>query len=776
MKKYFNYLGIIAAAAMTLVSCAKEADNFTAEEPIKDGGEFTIVANPATKTVATPTALGATIAWDDDDTMNLYHAENGSSTYSVDGEFTIDSANPASGTFTGTVSGTLSESKTYDWYAFYPYVKAKDSPASTDKGYTAVGSKTNATQAQTGSDSKAHLSGNDYPLYGKVTGVAYNETPVFEMHHLCSYLEVVVTNNATEELVVNEVTFTAPEDIIGTFFINFADPSNIQYVSSGAKYTSDTAVLSVTGSTIPVGGSAKYYIGIKPFTVAADSDFKVSVNGYEKTIHTAKANTFQSGKIKTVNFDYDEVIEPAKTYSLYTGSMVEGDYLIVADDVAMKAAVASNRFAYNTVSIVSNSITTNDASIVWHIAPSGEYWTIYNEDAAKYAGGNETKNQGALLDAATDGAKWTITNGAEPTIVNYANTHKSVNATLRRNGTYGFACYGTSTGTMPVLYKLDVADTREDAGLAWSDTEGLAEITSVGVDYELPSLTNPHSVTISSYVSTNTSVATIAGDGTVTAHSEGTTTIKAVFDGDATYKPATVTYELEVTDSRTACATPTFTVAAGTVEAGTKVGINCATDGAIIHYTLDGTNPTEASAIYSALLTIDATTTVKAIAVKDGFKPSAVATVEYTVVLGETTGTITFGSSDVKINAASVTGDDDLGNEWTITTAGTDSFTSNAAYYQVGSSKKPAESITFTTTLPSSVNITSMSAKFGGFSGTAGTVALKVGDTTIGSGSLNATNDVVISSTSPASGAVLTVTVTGISKGVKAYYISYTYN
>ena len=175
-------------------------------------------------------------------------------------------------------------------------------------------------------------------------------------------------------------------------------------------------------------------------------------------------------------------------------------------------------------------------------------------------------------------------------------------------------------------------------------------------------------------------------------------------------------------------------------------------------------------------MTIDATTTVKAIAVKDGFKPSAVATVEYTVVLGETTGTITFGSSDVKINAASVTGNDDLGNEWTITTAGTDSFTTNAAYYQVGSSKKPAESITFTTTLPSSVNITSMSAKFGGFSGTAGTVALKVGDTTIGSGSLNATNDVVISSTSTASGTVLTVTVTGISKGVKAYYISYTYN
>ena len=139
------------------------------------------------------------------------------------------------------------------------------------------------------------------------------------------------------------------------------------------------------------------------------------------------------------------------------------------------------------------------------------------------------------------------------------------------------------------------------------------------------------------------------------------------------------------------------------------------------------------------------------------------------------TGTITFGNNGTIINGASVTGDDDLGNKWTITTAGTDSFTSNAAYYQVGSSKKPATSITFTTTLPSAVNITSMTAKFGGFSGTTGDVTLKVGDSSIGTGSLNAANDVTVSSTSTGSGTVLTVTITHIAKGVKVYYIKATY-
>ncbi len=139
------------------------------------------------------------------------------------------------------------------------------------------------------------------------------------------------------------------------------------------------------------------------------------------------------------------------------------------------------------------------------------------------------------------------------------------------------------------------------------------------------------------------------------------------------------------------------------------------------------------------------------------------------------TGTINFNSSAVKINDASVTGDDNLGNTWTVTTAGTTSFTSNNAYYQVGSSSKPATTITFTTTLPQEGTITAFSAKFGGFSNTAGTVTLKVDETSVGTGSLSGTTDVVVENSSEATGKTLTVTVTGIAKGVKVYYISYTY-
>ena len=139
------------------------------------------------------------------------------------------------------------------------------------------------------------------------------------------------------------------------------------------------------------------------------------------------------------------------------------------------------------------------------------------------------------------------------------------------------------------------------------------------------------------------------------------------------------------------------------------------------------------------------------------------------------TAEITFGSNAVKISAASVTGTDSENNNWTITTVGTTSYTSNASYYQVGSSSKPATSITFTTTLPAGASVSNVEAKFGGFSGTAGNVTLKVGDTSVGTGKLNATSDVIVKSTSTASGNKVTVTVTDIAKGVKCYYISVNY-
>lgn len=79
-------------------------------------------------------------------------------------------------------------------------------------------------------------------------------------------------------------------------------------------------------------------------------------------------------------------------------------------------------------------------------------------------------------------------------------------------------------------------------------------------------------------------------------------------------------------------ATPTFTPAAGSFITAQQVEIACATEGATIYYTTDGTEPTENSAVYAEAFTVSSTTTVKALAVKEGMNDSDIASVTYTII------------------------------------------------------------------------------------------------------------------------------------------------
>jgi hypothetical protein len=86
-------------------------------------------------------------------------------------------------------------------------------------------------------------------------------------------------------------------------------------------------------------------------------------------------------------------------------------------------------------------------------------------------------------------------------------------------------------------------------------------------------------------------------------------------------------------------ATPTFSVAGGNYTSPRSVAIICATEGATIRYSTNGSDPTEASPIYTGPITVSATTTVKAYASKAGMAASDIASVTYTITAPEyTTG------------------------------------------------------------------------------------------------------------------------------------------
>ena len=85
---------------------------------------------------------------------------------------------------------------------------------------------------------------------------------------------------------------------------------------------------------------------------------------------------------------------------------------------------------------------------------------------------------------------------------------------------------------------------------------------------------------------------------------------------------------------------PTFSPAPGVYLTGQSVSLSDATPNATIYYTTDGSNPSTSSPIYSSPISVNATTTIKAMATAPGYGNSSVATGTYTI--GPTAATPTF--------------------------------------------------------------------------------------------------------------------------------------
>jgi len=87
----------------------------------------------------------------------------------------------------------------------------------------------------------------------------------------------------------------------------------------------------------------------------------------------------------------------------------------------------------------------------------------------------------------------------------------------------------------------------------------------------------------------------------------------------------------ELTQVTHTVATPTFDPDGGTYTGSQSVTIACATAGATIRYTTDGTVPTETSPLYTEPLTVESSLTLKARAWKAGWFPSHVKSAEYVI-------------------------------------------------------------------------------------------------------------------------------------------------
>lgn len=352
-KNFKSYvLSALAVAAIALSGCSKD-DTGMKEIGKKD---FSVTLTGAsTKT----TNEGVKTLWAANDGINLFHNVAGESTpnYINDSLFKASTAG-ATATFTGTLAEGFDDTKTYNWYAIYPYNKKITTPANTSAGYVTVGSSAKGFQTQNGNNSTAHIAGKNYPVAGVASKIPGTEKPVIQMKHLSALVAVKVENQTDAPITVSSVSMTADGvDIVGTYYIDFTQDPAV-FTSSGATYVSNKAVLNVeNGEEISPKNSATFYFAVKPFVVNEGDDLTITVsasNGpQEKVISAAKNYDFTSGKVKTINFGYD------LTVASY-------DFTTVAELNAIAAEVGNTgteKFGKLTNAVVSFAPAANTAII-----------------------------------------------------------------------------------------------------------------------------------------------------------------------------------------------------------------------------------------------------------------------------------------------------------------------------------------------------------------------------------------------------------------------------
>lgn len=307
-----------------------------------------------------------------------------------------------------------------------------------------------------------HLTGNNnsnlsLSISGTNAGSFSLSTTTISKADASSGKEITITfapqsiGTHTAKLNITGCGVTVPRDVTLTGVCD--SRPTVTWMADGNVYQKN-AVVSGDKPIVPVapsdcsGEANRVFVGW-----TAQSDYNSAdaapADLFTKTAPTVSANTtfhavYANATISGGLFDY----------ALFTGEVVEGNYILYYNGRAMKAAINSSRFTYDEVTPTNNIISDPSDSIVWHIEPNEDNWLIYNEKVGKYAASTGNDNQGKLVGDATDEkALWSISGTNTHTIENNYNQANSKNYTLRNNAANGFACYKATTGGAPVLYK-----------------------------------------------------------------------------------------------------------------------------------------------------------------------------------------------------------------------------------------------------------------------------------------------------------------------------------
>ncbi len=375
--------------------------------------------------------------------------------------------------------------------------------------------------------------------------------------------------------------------------------------------------------------------------IANDSGSAITINGKNyPTNHNGEAKIYAYLPAKSLSTPNEVTVGNTTTYCYY--DTINSKWINVIDDVtisidnptagdalATSAAVISP--STGVEAITSSDIVWKDASnnVVSGTAGYNKEYTVYV--TLKASSGYAFKTDvGATV--STNGTATVSNYTADEITVEYTFTTAKAKLISITNPT---AITGVANGTAKTADALGLPST---VAIVTEDTS----VTSANVSWDVSS---------ASYDPSVLTVQTFTVNGTVTLPTD-------IVNTDNVSLNVTISVTVSAADTTAA---PTASPNGGTYTENQSVVLSCTTSGAAIYYTTDGTAPTASSTRYTSPISVtgtagqSVTTTIKAIAVKDGMQNSSVATFTYIIeipvskyLVTVNNGTLVSGPSDSK--------------------------------------------------------------------------------------------------------------------------------
>ena len=412
---------------------------------------------------------------------------------------------------------------------------------------------------------------------------------------------------ATPTFTPVEGTYTEAQDVT---ISTTTEGATIYYTLDGTTPTTNSSVYS-TAITISETTT------VKAFAVKADMiDSEVATAEY------------------TIN-----IVPPTPTetsYKLITNAnaLISGDkYIIVGIKgetyKALGKQSTNNRPAVtvtpsnDTITVTPASAAGEDAVYELTLGQEGNYWTLYDAANEGYLYAASSSANHLKVQAENDAnGQWTIEIASSGVATIKAQGTNTRNWLRLNSSGSPFSCYASGQADV-YLYK--AGDVPTPPAPSYYNVSVAQGITNGTVTVNPTTALEGDTITVTATPALGYELAMLTYTYGQTTNNIDQTTMKFLMPASDVTVNATFT-EMD------AVATPTFTPAAGLYISAQTVTLECATEGATIYYTTDGTEPTTSSTVYAEPFTVSMTTTVKAFAAKEGMNNSAVATAEYTII------------------------------------------------------------------------------------------------------------------------------------------------